>query len=77
VVWDCDFLTLDAARAARNFIDVGESGPQGVPVRVGLAVTRIDRPAIEKMILMIRNYRRLRPGRHEYGGSRTMLSPEA
>lgn len=77
VVWDCDFLALDATRAACNFIDVDEPGLQGVPVQVGLAVSCIDRPAIEKMILMIRNYKRLRPGRHEFGGSRQMLSPEA
>jgi len=79
VVWDCEFLALAAASAQRqnsatgaaptlrNFIDVGAAGEQGVRLRVGLGLTRIDTPAIEKMIIMIRNYKRLRPGRHEYG----------
>lgn len=76
VVWDCEFLTLAAEQAARraawtgglrNFIEIGEAGEHGRPLRVGLALARIDRPAIEKMIIMIRNYKRLHPGRHEYG----------
>jgi hypothetical protein len=46
-----------------------------VPLRVGLDLQRIDRPAIEKMIIMIRNYRNLRYGRHEYGEARTPVSP--
>jgi hypothetical protein len=83
VVWDCHFLTL-AAEAAdnpgvgslRNFIEIGEAGEHGVALRVGLALTCIDAPAIEKMIIMIRNYRNLRPGRHEYGEAWTPLSRE-
>lgn len=76
VVWDCEFLTLAAEQAARratgtgglrNFIEIGEAGEHGRPLRVGLALARIDRPAIDKMIIMIRNYKRLHPGRHEYG----------
>lgn len=79
VIWHCTFVTLDAelkrlARedpeapaSLRNFIEVGEPELRGVPVRVGLAVPRIDVPAIEKMILMMRLYRNLRRGRHEYG----------
>lgn len=67
VVWDCEFVTLGGSGDARNFIDVAEPGPQGVPLRVGLDIARIDRPAIEKMIVMIRNYRNLHYGRHEYG----------
>jgi hypothetical protein len=89
VVWNCEFVTLAAeqadrgqrraaaAPALRNFIEVGEPGPQGVPLRVGLAVARIDQPAIEKMIIMIRNYKRLQPGRHEYGQAQTVLNHEA
>ncbi len=79
VVWHCEFTTLaaelkclaqeDPAAPAsmRNFIEVGDPESHGVPVRVGLAVPRIDAPAIEKMILMMRLYRNLRRGRHEYG----------
>lgn len=80
VVWDCRFLALRearqrfaeapgaAARPMRNFIDIGAPDTTGVPIRVGLDIERIDEPAILKMIVMIRNYKRLKPGRHEFGG---------
>jgi hypothetical protein len=79
VVWDCEFVTLQSeqqrgppAPAAdpgplSSFIEIGEPGERGVPVRVGLDLARIDRPAILKMIVMMRNYKRLRRGRHEFG----------
>jgi hypothetical protein len=88
VVWNCEVLTLAALQAERqrchtvvtpalrNVIEVGEPGPQGVPLRVGLAVARIDGPAIMKMIIMIRNYKRLRRGRHEFGQNQVVLSHE-
>lgn len=79
VVWRCEFVTLDAelrrlelehapgVEGLRNFIEIGEPVAEGVPLRVGLALPRIDTAAIEKMILMIRLYKNLRRGRHEYG----------
>ena len=76
VVWDCKFVTLraeqqghapGAAGSLRNFIEIGEPGERGVALRVGLDLAAIDRPAILKMIVMIRNYKRLRRGRHEFG----------
>jgi len=36
-------------------------------LQVGLNVALIDKPTIERTILMIRNYKRLHQGRHEYG----------
>lgn len=67
VVWDCHFTTLAEVQATRNFIEIGEPRTKGVPLRVALDIACIDRPAIEKLIVMIRNYKRLRIGRHEYG----------
>jgi len=67
VVWDCEFSTLAEARARRNFIQIGLPGIYGVPLQIGLSVAAIDTPAIEKMIIMIRHYKRLSVGRHEYG----------
>ncbi len=79
VVWHCEFVTLyrelkrlaadDPSRPCRlrNFIEIGAPVTQGFPVRVGLAVPRIDLPAIAKMVRMLRQYRNLRRGRHEYG----------
>ncbi len=79
VVWDCQFVTL-AYRAAQSsdniepesmpteccFIDIGQPGSRGVPLRVGLKLPCIDIPAIRKMIILIRNYKYLRRGRHEF-----------
>ncbi|UCE77458.1 MAG: hypothetical protein JSU62_04515 [Gammaproteobacteria bacterium] len=82
VVWDCEFVTLQHEQqchggaprgevdSLRSFIEIGAPGAQGVPVRVGLDIARIDRPAILKMMVMMRNYKRLRRGRHEFGASR-------
>lgn len=79
VVWDCQFLTVQAELRARggaarsgadtgcNFIEIGAPVAHGVPLRVALDLPRIDRPAILKMMVMIRNYKRLRPGRHAFG----------
>jgi hypothetical protein len=76
VVWDCCFVTLaresqqadrGSSEAGRSFIDIGEPDACGTPLRVGLALQRIDLPAIQKMIIMIRNYKRLRQGRHTFG----------
>ena len=70
VVWDCRFATLNAWQAQRNFIEIGPPQASGVPLNVGLSIARIDTPAMEKMIIMIRNYKNLGSGRHEYGESR-------
>lgn len=79
VVWDCQFMTL-AYRAERSsdsiepgstptgrcFIEIGPPGSRGVPLRVGLQLPSIDIPAVNKMIIMIRNYKFLKRGRHEF-----------
>lgn len=88
VVWDCRFVTLAwevarcresgataAVRAQRNFIEVGEPDGHGVPLRVGLDLPCIDIPSVEKMIIMIRNYKRLRRGRHEFGQATVSPAP--
>jgi hypothetical protein len=88
VVWDCDFVTLAAECAngtrhiagvtpqLRNFIDIGHATSRGRQLRVGLSLPCIDRPAIEKMLIMIRNYKRLSLGRHEYGEAQPPFSHE-
>ena len=76
VVWDCTFVTLacewaqvvnDVSPATSCYIDIGSAGDNGVLLRVCLDLPGIDLPAIRKMIVMIRNYRRLRSGRHDFG----------
>jgi len=74
VTWDATVTTLSAwarrhpaSRALRPFIDVGPDGPRGVALTVGLNVPAIDTPVLRKTVIMIRNTRRLRRGRHEFG----------
>lgn len=80
VYWDCEFVTLQfeyqrlansvpagERQPLRCFIKIEASPTEQVSLRVGLNIPRIDAPAIEKMVLMIRNYQRLRVGRHEFG----------
>lgn len=60
--------SADATRqGAANYIEIGEAGCDTVPITVGLQVERIDLPTVRKAMIMIRRYKRLRPGRHEYG----------
>jgi hypothetical protein len=76
VTWDARIITLaHAARSRpangtaklRQFIEVGRDNGGTRQLRIGLNLDRIDEPAILKTIIMIRQYRRLQEGRHEYG----------
>lgn len=85
VAWDARILTLLAyyqeqvknltpggpAHGVRSFIEVGVHGMHGRALNVGLAVALIDEPTVLRTIIMIRNYKRLRPGRHEFGAALT------
>lgn len=88
VAWDAEILTLlayyqqqvknsppgEPARSVRPFIEVGAHGTHGLALGVGLAVALIDEPTVLRTIIMIRNYKRLRPGRHEFGEALTFSS---
>lgn len=68
VVWDAELVALAATEEAPvQYLDIGAPGPHGVPIRIGLAVPAIDRATLLKTIIMVRNYKRLRRGRHEFG----------
>jgi hypothetical protein len=69
IVWQARIERSPGAQ----FIDVGEPAGDTCPVRVGLRVAAIDAPAILKTIVMLRRYKRLRRGRHEFrpGGLRS------
>jgi hypothetical protein len=81
VIWDTTLLTLThfhaeqpestqpAVRSA--FLEIGGKTVHGRAIRVTLDIPRIDEPAILRTIIMIRNYKRLHPGRHEFGEPRT------
>lgn len=68
VVWDAELVALAATeKAPVQYLDIGEAGPRGRALHIGLAVPSIDRGTLLKTIIMVRNYKRLRRGRHEFG----------
>lgn len=74
VRWDARLVTLAAWRrhhptepVRQNFITIGEESDQGIAITVGLNLECIDLPALRKTMLMIRQYKRLARGRHDYG----------
>jgi len=78
--WDATFLTLThhhalqppgAGRVTRRpFIEIGAADTDPRPLTVALDIPHIDEAAILRAIVMIRQYRRLRIGRHEFGLAR-------
>jgi hypothetical protein len=71
VIWDATFITLSACNGMkgprRNFIEIGGQSGEAIPLTVGLNVPCIDLPTVRKSMMMIRQYKRLSRGRHEYG----------
>lgn len=75
IIWDAHLQSLAyylmthaaAAQATRQFIEVGAAGEAGRAIQIGLNVPVIDEPAILKTLVMIRQYKLLAPGRHEFG----------
>lgn len=80
VLWDARLYTLDycrskladaapgESRCTRQFIDITPGAQATVAVEIGLQLERFDAAAIRNTILMMRRYKRLRRGRHEFGG---------
>lgn len=71
MTWDAEVIALRAggsdAPPRRPYIDIGAPGAHGRVLRVGLALRALDAPALAKTVIMIRNYKRLRRGRMEFG----------
>ncbi len=52
----------------RQFIDIGKGEQDGhYQAQICLNIPRIDNAAILKTMVMMRQYKKLAPGRHEYG----------
>lgn len=75
VTWDATLLALPGSSTdpqstadtpRPDYIDVGEPGEQGRRLVVALAIPVIDDAAILRTIIMVRQYRRLRRGRHDF-----------
>jgi hypothetical protein len=78
VIWDATIRALAHGRpgnacvktdAQRQYLEIA---PHGFPLRgiaVGLNIATIDHAALLKTIIMIRKYKRLHSGRHEFGSA--------
>lgn len=85
VVWDATLLTLahyhyeqaPVAQAVERFpfLEIGAETTTGRALRVALDIEQIDEPAILRTIIMVRQYKRLHEGRHEFGVARVFLPP--
>jgi len=83
IVWDTTLLTLAQYLAEQPqstqpvvrsaFLEVSDDTLHGRAIRVVLDIPRIDEPAIVRTIIMIRQYKRLQPGRHEFGEPRASI----
>ena len=58
--------TRGACNPCRQFIDISKKGDE-FHLSIGLNIPVVDEAAIKKSIIMIRKYKRLHIGRHEYG----------
>jgi len=77
VSWEATVMTLahhagdlppdSQGRGLRQHIDVAPVKAGRGQITVVLALPRIDLPALRKTVIMVRQWRRLGPGRHEYG----------
>jgi hypothetical protein len=75
--WDTTLVTLAHYHAAQPesvqpmmrtaFLEIGGETAHGRAIRVALDIPVIDEATILRTIIMIRNYKRLHPGRHEFG----------
>jgi len=69
----CREYPADCPRPPRAFIDIqprandDAAAPSELALSVGLNLPCIDRPAIRKTVIMLRNYQRLHLGRHTFG----------
>ena len=80
IVWDTTLVTLAHYRtmqpesaqtsACSAFMEIGDETACGRAIRVALEIPRIDEPVILRTIIMIRQYKGLRPGRHVFGEPR-------
>ena len=63
VTWD-----LERSRPGKQYISVSVEDADSPQVEIGLSVDVINEPTVLKAITMLRQYRNLRRGRHEFLG---------
>ena len=74
VHWNATLFTPAAWASAwgegppqKNIIEIGDKGDDGITLNICLKVANIDQPTVRKAMMMVRQYKRLQRGRHEYG----------
>ena len=75
VTWDTNFFTLEGFLAKENikdtnlkqFIDITPVQTGVMKLTVVLKINEVNDPSIQKMMIMIKQYKELSIGRHEYG----------
>jgi hypothetical protein len=73
VIWRATIVAL-GREATKQYIDVQTIGglrqsEDLLPVEIGLPLNTIDEPDVLKTIIMMRQYKKLGPGKHEFIGS--------
>jgi len=73
VIWRAHIIALDAHPVNQpvQYIEIYDTkrDEQYVFIEIGLFVSMIDEPTVFKVIKMIRQYKNLRVGRHEFSGA--------
>jgi len=82
IIWYARIQTLEHTAASffqqypdkreihlRPYIQIGNTNSYGRHLTVALPVPRIDATTIQKTLIMIRKYKLLREGKHEFGKS--------
>lgn len=75
VTWDTHFFTLqgyqsrhkDKIKAEKQFIDIEAINADSLKLTIALKIPEVNHQNIEKMMIMIKQYKNLSLGRHEYG----------
>ena len=74
VIWNAMIVALNArpSQSTTQYIEIApleHHGKNSLDVKIGLFVTKIDEPTVIKVIKMIRQYKNLSRGRHEFSGA--------
>jgi len=66
VAWNMTLCALQGG-SSRSFMEISPAPDGTFALTVGLNLTAIDEPTIKKTLIMVRNFKRLELGRHEWG----------
>jgi len=66
IIWNTELIPLKKTNQSRQSFEVGEEVNAEIPLKIILDLPCITEPDVLKSIIMIRNYKRLHAGRHEW-----------